>query len=327
MVFACLCLPLFAGGGQEKQAAASEWVPVRAFEMIVPGAAGGSTDLLGRAVEKIWSKYCPQPIRVVNKPGGGGVIGAVAAATATPDGYTMTLGYGSGWDVSMPHLQKLEYDPFTALDPICLLSIHTVMVAAPASSEFKSMADILDWTKRTGKTAQLSSSTANGTVDLVLQAFAKRTGANVTIIQTAGGGESINMLIGAQVHAGGNHPSELLPHFKAGRVKLLGVATDARDNAMPDVPTFKEQGINFSAYGSIKGIAVPKKMPENIKKYLEATFQKVAHDPEFKKIMTDMGQPVDWMNTKDFTAFFQKAYNEYKVLIEELGLAYWQKKN
>ena len=322
-------MPLFAGGGQDKPAAAAstEWVPQRAIELIVPYAAGGSTDLLGRAIEKIWTKYSPQPVRVVNKPGGGGVTGSVAVANSNPDGYTLCLGYGSGCDMSMPFLQKLEYDPFAALDPVALISIHTVMVGVPAASEFKSMSDILEWTKKSGKPAKFSSSTANGTVDLVLQAFAKRTGANVTIIQTAGGGESINMLVGAQVEAGGNHPSEMYPQFKAGRIRLVGVADDVRDSSMPDVPTFKEQGINFSAYGSIKGIAVPKKTPDNIKKYLEATFKKVCEDKEFIQIMTDMAQPVIYKNTADFTAFFKKASDEYKALIEELGLAYWQKKN
>ena len=328
MLLACLCLPLFAAGGQAAPAtgaASAEWVPTRAIDVVVPYAAGGSTDLLGRALEKIWTKYSPQPLRVVNKPGGGGVTGSVAVQTSAPDGYTLCLGYGSGCDMSMPYLQKLEYDPFKALDPVCLISIHTVMVGVPANSEFKSMADIIEWTKKNNKPATFSSSTANGTVDLVLQAFAKRTGANVTIIQTAGGGESINMLVGGQTMAGANHPSEMYPMYKAGRVRLIGVADDVRDTAMPEVPTFKEQGINFSAYGSIKGVAVPKNTPDNIKKYYEATFKKVCEDPEFIKIMTDMGQPVIYQNTAEFTAFFKKANEEYKAIIEELGLAYYQK--
>jgi tripartite-type tricarboxylate transporter receptor subunit TctC len=227
----------------------------------------------------------------------------------------------------MPVLQQVEYDPFKAFDPVCLMSIHTVMVGVPANSEFNTLADIIEWTKKTGKPATMASSTANGTVDLVLQAFAKRTGANLTIIPTDGGGKSISMLIGGQTMAGGNHPSEVLPQYKAGRVRLVGVAADERDTSMPEVPTFKEQGIDFSAYGSIKGVAVPKNMPGNIKKYYESTLKKVCEDPEFVKIMTDMGQPVMYMNTADFTRFFKQASDEYKKLIEDLGLAYYQKKN
>ena len=329
-LLACLGLPLFAGGGQDTPAAASagkEWVPVRGIDVIVPYAAGGSTDMLARALEKVWVKYSPQPLRVVDKPGGGGVTGSVAVQNSAPDGYTILCGYGSGCDMSMPYLQKLEYDPFKALDPVCLISVHTVMVGVPANSEFKNMADIIAWTKKNNKPATFSSSTANGTVDLALQAFAKETGANVTIIATAGGGESINMLVGGQVMAGGNHPSEMYPMYKAGRVRLIGVADDVRDTAMPEVPTFKEVGINFSSYGSIKGIAAPKNMPDNIKKYFEATFKKVCEDKEFIQIMKDMGQPVIYKNTADFADYFKKANEGNKAMIEKLGLAYYQKKN
>ena len=323
----CLSLPLFAAAGQQAAPAAAtsgEWAPTKPIDLVVPYAAGGSTDLLGRAIEKIWTKYSPQPIRVVSKPGGGGVTGSVFVQNSAPDGYTLCLGYGSGCDMSMPFLQKLEYDPFKALDAVVLLSIHTVMVGVPANSQFNSLADIMQWTKNSSQPANFASSTANGTVDLVLQAFAKRSGANITIIPTDGTAQSINMMVGGQVHAGGAHPSDMLPHVQSGRIRLLGVADDVRDTAMPNVPTFKEQGINFSAYGSIKGIAAPKNMPANITRYYESTFKKICDDPEFKKIMTDMGQPVIYMNTADFTAFFKKASDEYKVLIEELKLAYYQ---
>jgi tripartite-type tricarboxylate transporter receptor subunit TctC len=330
-LLACLSLPLFAGGGQDTSApqaaggASAEWSPTRPIDLIVPYAAGGSSDLLGRAIEKIWTKYSPQPMRVVDKPGGGGVTGSVFVSNSAPDGYTLCLAYGSGCDMSMPFLQKLEYDPFKALDPLCLISIHTVMVGVPANSEFKTMADMVAWSKQTGKAITVASSTANGTVDLVLQAFKKRTGVNLTIIPTDGTGQSITMLTSAQTMAGGAHPSDVLPQYKAGRIRLVGVATDERDTAMPEVPTFKEQGINFSAYGSIKGVAVPKNTPDNIKKYYESTFKKVCEDKEFIQIMTDMGQPVIYQNTAEFTAFFKQASDEYKKLIEELSLAYYQK--
>jgi len=338
MLLACLCLPVFAGGSKDAPAAKpapaapapaaapAAWVPARPIDLVVPYAAGGSSDLLGRALEKMWTKYSPQPLRVVLKPGGGGVTGSVFVSTAAPDGYNLVCGYGSGCDMSMPYLQKLEYDPFEALDPVCNISIHTVMVGVPANSEFKSLADIMEWTKKNNKPATFVGSTANGTVDLVLQAFAKRTGANITIIPTDGTGQAITMLTGAQTMAGGAHPSDMLPHYQSGRVKLVGVAADVRDTSMPEVPTFKEQGINFSAYGSIKGIAVAKKTPDNIKKYYEATFKKICDDPEFVKMMKDMGQPVIYMNTAEFTKFFREANSEYKKLIEELGLAYYQQK-
>jgi tripartite-type tricarboxylate transporter receptor subunit TctC len=334
VLMASLSLPLFAGGSQDASkpeaapaADSGEWSPTRPIDLVVPYAAGGSTDLLGRAIEKIWTKYSPQPMRVVDKPGGGGVTGSVFVANSAPDGYTLCLGYGSGCDMSMPVLQQLEYDPVKALDPLCLISVHTVMIGVPTNSEFNTLADIIEWTKKTGNPATVVSSTANGSVDIVLQALVKKTGANLTIIPTDGGGKSISMLVGAQTMAGGAHPSEVLPQYKAGRIRLIGVAADDRDTSMPEIPTLKEQGIDFSSYGSIKGLAGPKNMPENIKKYYESTFRKICEDPEFIQIMTDMGQPVMYLNITDFTNFFKKASEDYKQSIEELGLAYYQKKS
>jgi tripartite-type tricarboxylate transporter receptor subunit TctC len=331
VLIACLSLPLFANGNQDKSGSAAaasngEWLPTQAIDLVVPYAAGGSSDLLGRAIEKVWPKYSPVAIRVVDKPGGGGVTGSVFVANSKPDGYTLCLAYGSGCDMSMPFLQKLEYDPFKALDPLVLISIHAVMVGVPANSEFKSMADMVTWSKSSGKPITVASSTANGTVDLVLQAFAKRSGVNLTIIPTNGTGESITMLIGGQTMAGGAHPSDVLPQYKAGRIRLVGVATDERDTAMPEVPTFKEQGINFSAYGSIKGVAVPKNTPDSIKKYYENVFKQICEDAEFIQIMKDMGQPVMYQDIPTFTKLFKTASDEYKQLIEDLGLAYYQTK-
>ncbi len=299
-----------------------EWTPERAINIIVPYTAGGSSDLLGRAIEKVWSKYCEQPVQIVNKPGGGGVTGSVYVANSPPDGYTLGLAYGSGCDMSMPFLQELEYDPFEALDPLCLISIHTVMVGVPENSEFNSLADMIKWSDETGKPITAASSTANGTVDLVLQGLAYSTGANIVIIPHDGTAGSITTLVGGQTMIGGAHPSDFLPQYKAERIKLIGVATDERDSSMPDVPTLKEQGVDFSAWGSIKGVSVPKNMPDNIKKYYEKLFKQICEDEEFIKIMNDMGQPVMYEDIETFTKTFKNASEDYRNLIDNLGLTY-----
>ena len=301
------------------------WKPEDSVEMIIPYSAGGSSDLLGRAVERVWSKYCDQPLVVTNMPGGGGVTGSVAIATAKPDGYTIGLAYGSGCDMSMPYLQELEYDPFEALDPICLLSEHTVMIAAPADSEFNSLSDVVEWAKTNNKPITASVSTANGTVHLTIEALKTYTGIEMNIVPHDGTAGAIQDLLSGSFMIGAGHPSDVLPYVQGGQLKLLGVATDERDSSMPDVPTLKEQGIDFAAYGSIKGVSVPKNMPDEIKAYYEDLFAKIAADDEFIETMTNMGQPVMYMNIEEFTQYFADANEFYKILIEDLGLAYYQK--
>jgi tripartite-type tricarboxylate transporter receptor subunit TctC len=304
----------------EAKPAAAAFKPDKPVTLIVPMAAGGSTDMLARAVEKVWSKYCPQPIQVVNKPGGGGIEGAAFTSRAKPDGYTLTLGYGSGHDLVMPHIQKVEYNPFRDLVPVARLSMHSVAVLVPADSPFKSMKDVVDWAKKENKPVTASVSVTAGAVDLVMRGIAKSAGITVTPIPHAGGSQALTTLVGGQTMIGGGHPSEIIPQMKANRVRAIAIATPERDPAMPDVPTLKEQGINFYTWGSVKGIAAPKGTSPEIVAYYSDLFKKITEDPDFKKIMSDLVQPIQYQNAADFDKFMHQGYDDYGKLIKELGL-------
>ncbi|MDF2502113.1 MAG: hypothetical protein K0Q77_2827 [Anaerosporomusa subterranea] len=304
----------------KKAAGPTEFKPDKPITMMVPGAAGGSTDLLARAVEKVWSKYCPQPLQIVNKGGGGGVEGATFVARAKPDGYTIAMGYGSGHDIVMPHISKVEYNPFKDLDPVARLSIHSVVVLVPANSPYNSIKDIVDEAKKTGKPVTAAVGLKAGAVDLVMRGIGASTGVTITPIPHAGGSQAITTLVGSQTVMGGGHPAEVISQLKAGRLKAIGIATPDRDPSLPNVPTLKEQGINFYTWGSVKGIAVPKNTPKEVVTYYEGLFKKVAEDPDFKKTMQEMGQPVQYQGAEEFGKFVKQAHDDYGVLVKQLGL-------
>ncbi len=297
----------------------AEKYPTKPIQVIVPFAAGGSSDLLARTVEKIWTKYSPQPMVVVNKPGAGGVLGEEYVVRSKPDGYTVYVGHGSGCDLVMPHLQKMPYDPLKDITPVARISIHSVVVCVSGKSPFKSMKDVIDWAKK-GNKITAAVSTAAGAVDIVMRAISKRTGVPITTVPFTGGADAVTALAGGHLVIGGGHPSEVLPHIKAGRFRPIGVALDKRDGALPNVPTLKEQGIDVATWGSVKGVAVPNGTPPEIVEYLSSTLKKVCEDAEFKKTMAQIGQPIDYLNTKDWAAFLQKASKDYGDLIKELGI-------
>lgn len=301
-------------------AAAKTWAPDKPVTMVVPFAAGGSSDLLARAVEKVWSKYCKQPLTVVNKTAGGGVEGATFVARSKPDGLTFVIGYGSGHDLVMPHIQKVEYDPFKDLIPVARLSIHSVVVAVPENSPFKSIKDVVEWAKKENKPVTASVSTAAGSVDLVMRGIGKSAGINVTPVPHSGGSQAITTLVGAQTMIGGGHPAEVISHLKSGKIRPIGIATPERDKALPDVPTLKEQGVNFYTWGSVKGVAMPQGTTKEMIAYYEDLFKKISEDPDFKKNMQDMLQPIDYQNSADFTKWFKQAFDDYGKLVKELGL-------
>jgi tripartite-type tricarboxylate transporter receptor subunit TctC len=295
------------------------WKPEKSVTIVVPYGAGGSTDLLARAVEKVWSKYCPQPVQIVNKTAGGGVEGSTFVARSKPDGSTLVIGYGSGCDLVMPHIQKVEYDPFKDLEPIARLSVHSVLVAVPEKSPFQSLKDVIEYGKK-GQPVTAAVSTTAGAVDIVMRGIGKTAGINVIPIPHTGGGPAVITLVGGHTIIGGGHPAEIIGPLKSGKIRAIAIATPQRDPALPDVPTLIEQGINFSTWGSVKGIAIAKNTPQPIIDYYANLFKKISKDPEFKKTMQDMLQPIMYLGPADFKKFMKQAFDDYGKLIKDLGL-------
>jgi tripartite-type tricarboxylate transporter receptor subunit TctC len=301
-------------------ALAQDQYPSKPVSGIVPASAGGSTDLMSRAIEKVWPKYSPQPLVVVNKPGGAGVVATEFVVRSKPDGYTLYLGYGSGHDIVMPHLQKMPYDPYKDLIPIARVSVHSVVVVTGAKSEFNSLPEMIAWAKKENKPITTSVSMKAGAQDITITAIAKAAGVNIVTVPFAGGADAVTALAGGHVMLGAGHPSEVAPHIKAGRFKPLAIALPERDPSMPDIPTLKEQGINVSTWGSVKGVGAPAGTPKQVVEYLEATLRKICEDPEFKKTMADLNQPVMYLNGADFAKFLQEAHADYGKLIKELNI-------
>jgi tripartite-type tricarboxylate transporter receptor subunit TctC len=299
---------------------AQEKFPTKQITMIIPYAAGGSTDLMSRAIEKVWPKYSPQPLVVVNKPGGAGVVATEFVVRSKPDGYTLYLGYGSGHDIVMPHLQKMPYDPYKDLIAVARISVHSVVVVTGVTSEFNSLPDMIAWSKKENKPITTSVSMKAGAQDITITAIAKTAGVNIVTVPFAGGADAVTALAGGHVMLGAGHPSEVAPHIKAGRFKPLAVALPQRDPSLPNIPTLKELGINVSTWGSVKGIGAPAGTPKEVVAYLEAALKKVSEDEEFKKIMADLDQPIMYQNGADFATFLQEVHADYGKLIKELNI-------
>lgn len=298
---------------------AAEKFPAKQIELIVPFAAGGSTDVLARLVAKYAPKYFDKPLVVIDKPGGGGVTGTEGVVRSNPDGYTLYVGYGSGHDLVMPHFQKLPFETFKDLLPVCRLSVHSVVMIIRSDAPYKTMKEFVDWGKKKDQVTA-SVSTKAGSVDITFQAIAKATGLKIVTVPFRGGAESVMAIVGGQTDCGGNHPSEIISHIKAKRLIPIAVALEARDPAIPDVPTFKELGYPVVSVGSVKGVAAPKGTPPEVILYLADRFKKVCEDQEFIKSMTDIGQPVMYLGPEDFGKYLKEGFDEFGKLIKEFNI-------
>jgi len=181
------------------------------------------------------------------------------------------------------------------------------------------VAELVKWAKEKG-TVTASVSTKGASVDITFQLFAKAAGLKLTTIPGTGGADAITKLVGGHVDFGGGHPSEVLPHFKAGRLRGLAVAFEKRDDSIPDIPTFREFGYDVVTAGSVKGVAAPKGTPKEVIAYLERKFKEISTDAEFNKIMKDLGQPVMYQTAEEYTTWFKQAYDQYGQLSKTLGI-------
>jgi tripartite-type tricarboxylate transporter receptor subunit TctC len=298
---------------------AAEKFPTKPIELVVPFAAGGSTDVLARLVAKYAPKYFEKPLVVVNKPGGGGVIGTEGVVRSKPDGYSLFVGYGSGHDLVMPHFQKLPYKTFEDLLPICRLSVHSVAMVNRADAPYKNLKEFIEWGKKKDQVTA-SVSTKAGSVDITFQALGKATGLKIVTVPFRGGADAVTAIVGGQTDTGGNHPSEIISHIKSKRLIPIAVALEQRDPAIPDVPTFKELGYNVVTVGSVKGVAAPKGTPPEVIAYLSDRFKKVCDDPEFVKAMKDIGQPVMYQGPEEFGKYLKDGFDQFGRLIKEFDI-------
>lgn len=319
-IVAVFAAVMFASVALPAASMAADAFPSKPITAVVPFGPGGSSDLLARAVEKVWPKYSKEPLVVVNKPGGGGVVGTEGVVRSKPDGYTLYFGYGSGHDTVMPSLQKMPYDALKDLVPVARLSIHSVVIVTGANSPFNSIKDVVAWSKKEGKPVTTAVAVKAGAVDLALTAFGKVAGINIVTVPFSGGAEATTALAGGHLMIGGGHPSEIIPHIKAGRFKALAVALPQRDPTLPDVPTLRELGFDVATWGSIKGVAAPAGTPKEVVKYIDDTIKKICNDPEFLKLMASINQPVMYLGSDDFGKFMKQATADYAKLIKDLKI-------
>jgi tripartite-type tricarboxylate transporter receptor subunit TctC len=292
--------------------------PAKPINLIVPYAPGGASDMVARALAKIAPKHFPVPIVVINAAGGAGILGRVQVVNARPDGYNILFGYGSGEDLVTPHTTKLPYDQFKDIQPVCQITIASLVIVVPASNPAKTLKEFVEWAKNQKREITGAVSTKGASVDITMQALMKVAGVK-------GGGEAVTTVLGNHTDFAGAVPAEVLSHVKAGRLRILAVCLPERDPSIPDVPTFMEQGFNVTTMGAIRGIGVPKGTPDAVVDYLESAFKKVTQEPEFHALMKDIAHPLLFRDRKTFMKNLLDGFDTYGRLIDDLGLKGEQK--
>ena len=236
--------------------------PERAIHLIVPFAAGGNADIVGRLVGDVISKGVGQPVVVENRGGAGGAIGAELVARAAPDGYTLLVGSNGPLTVN-PFVQaKLGYDPLKDFAPIALTSYVPHALILTNSVAAKSVAELVALSKQAPIT--VATSGIGSATHMTLERFKEATGAAITHVPYRGGGALLPDVIGGSIQGAMTEFSTALPLHKAGQAHILAIAAKQRSKLAPDIATFDEMGVKGFLAQSYIGILGPAKLPPDI---------------------------------------------------------------
>ena len=260
---------LFAGGGgQRGEAAASEDFRFeRAITWIVPWAAGGTTDIQSRMLASLVEKELGTSIAVVNTVGGGGAVGFRTMIGARPDGYTVASVTPSMvlYRYTGVGMQDLPYD---AADWVAIFSSLESVFTVPTNSPFQNMADLINFARANPEHVRISNSGIGAIWHAVAMAIEARTGVRFSHIPYEGGGPAAVAAAGGHVDVGACGVTEAFSLVQSGHLRILGMSGTQRLPALPNVPTFHEQGIE-GIFGTFLGVGVPKGYPPAARAMLE----------------------------------------------------------
>ncbi|MGH7314005.1 MAG: Bug family tripartite tricarboxylate transporter substrate binding protein [Candidatus Rokuibacteriota bacterium] len=295
--------------------AAGQEYPSKPVRVIIPYPAGGATDLTARAFVSVAEEYLGQPMIVVIRSGGGGAVGAEAAAKSRPDGYTLFIG-DPATHIILPQVQKVAYNPADFVPIGQLVSLPAVL-SVRTEAPWKSAKEFIEGSKASPGKIKHSAVTFSPE-HLMFEAMGARYGAKFTHVPSTGGGPALASLLGGHVDANGLYPPVVFPHIQAGTLRALAVAGPKRWPAFPDTPTLKELGYDLEARLWL-GVFAPKGTPEPVLAKLRDAVKKIADNTSFKAIMSRMGQQVEYLSADDLAKQWTADQVSMKAVIEKIA--------
>ncbi len=301
--------------------AAAQTYPDRPITMIVPWGAGGGTDAVARMIASLLEKDLGQPVNVVNRTGGSGVVGHSAIAAAAPDGYTIGM---ITVEITMMHHQKLTELAPTSYTPIALVNLDPAGFQVRADSPYKTVGDALAAIKANPGKFKASGTGQGGIWHLALAGLlrdAKIDPATVPWVPSNGAAPGLQDLVAGGIEFAPVSLPEARSLIDAGKVKSLAIMAKERSALMPNVPTLKESTGSDWATGAWRGIAAPKGLNPATAKRLETAVKKAYDSKEYKDFMAQRGFGMLWGNSAEFATFMAKGDADMKAVMTAVGIA------
>jgi len=311
---------LLAGlGALSLSAAAFAQYPNKPIKIIVPFLAGGTTDIMARAVAADLQKAFGQAVVVENRAGAGGNIGADAVAKSAPDGYTFLMGTVGTHAINMALYTKMPYDAVKDFAPVSLVAaVPNILVATP-SFPVNSVKELIDLAKKEDGKLTFASSGSGTSIHLSGELFKQLAGVQMTHVPYKGSSAALPDVMSGQVNVMFDNAPSVMPHIKGGKLKAIAVTSGKRAPALPNVPTIAESGLPGFEASSWFGLLAPAGTPKEIVEKVSAQIQKMLQTPEMKERLASQGADGVGNTPEQFAAHIKTEIDKWAKVVKASG--------